>query len=182
MNLFFHIALIFLILFSFFVISSKNPIHSVLSLISVFLLSALLLTALGVEFLALSFVIVYVGAIAILFLFVVMMLDIKMGESSLGILNYGPLSLFLSFIFLLEISLPVIELNQTPNLQLFSDFFWINWCAEMHFLPNIQSVGQLLYTYYFIYFLMAGLILFIAALGSLMLTVTLNKPSRKQII
>jgi len=99
MIFFIYLVLFFLLLFSFFVISSRNPIHSVLSLISVFLLSAILLLCLEVEFLALSFIIVYVGAIAILFLFIVMMLDIKIGDDSFDVLKFGPLSYFVSFIF-----------------------------------------------------------------------------------
>jgi NADH-quinone oxidoreductase subunit J len=98
-----YTLLLFLLFFGFFVISSRNPIHSVLSLISVFLLSAILLICLEVEFLAFSFVIVYVGAIAILFLFVVMMLDIKIGDSSLDLLKYGPLSYCLVFALVQEI-------------------------------------------------------------------------------
>jgi NADH-quinone oxidoreductase subunit J len=182
MSFLIYVVLIFLVFFAFFVISSRNPIHSVLSLISVFLLSAILLICLEVEFLALSFVIVYVGAIAILFLFVVMMLDIKIGDGSLDILRYGPLSYFLSFAFVLEIMLPIFDLNQTEYFMSFAEYSWTNWCVEMHYLSNIQAIGQVLYTYYFVFFLMAGLILFVAALGALMLTVTLNKYSRKQIV
>jgi hypothetical protein len=82
----------------------------------------------------------------------------------------------------LEITLPFFDLNETTSFGLYNYYFWINWCAEMHYLSNIQTIGQVLYTYYFLFFLMSGLILFVAAIGSLMLTVTLNKFSRKQII
>jgi NADH-quinone oxidoreductase subunit J len=182
MSLLISIILISLTFCSFFVISSRNPIHSVLSLILVFLLSAILLVCLEVEFLAFSFVIVYIGAIAILFLFIVMMLDIKIGDTSLYILKYGPLSYFLSFAFILEIILPIFDLNRTLYFQNFSECLWINWYTEIHYLSNIQSIGQILYTYYFVFFLMSGLILFVSALGALMLTVTLNKYTRKQVI
>jgi len=150
-------------------------VHSVLSLISVFLLSAILLFSLKVEFLALSFIIVYVGAITILFLFVVMMLDIKIGDVSLDILFYGPLGYFIIFIFLLEFTLPLIGVSLFPTDALLSNFYWVDWFAEMDTMSNIQNIGQLLYTYYFVFFLMAGFILFIAVLGALMLTLTLNK-------
>jgi len=177
--IFYYTLLLLLGLFSFFVICSKNQVHSALSLISVFLLSAILLFSLKVEFLALSFIIVYVGAIAILFLFVLMMLDIKVGDTSLDILIYGPLGYFISFIFLLEFTLPLANANLFPGDALISNFYWINWFSEMDSMSNIQNIGQLLYTYYFMYFLMAGFILFIAVLGALMLTLTLNKFVRR---
>jgi len=166
-------------LFSFFVICSKNPVHSVLSLISVFLLSAVLLFFLKVEFLALSFIIVYVGAIAVLFLFVIMMLDIKIGDTSLDVLFYGPLGYFIIFIFILEFMLPLTSVSLFPGDALISNFYWVNWFAEMDTMSNIQNIGQLLYTYYFVFFLIAGFILFIAVLGALMLTLTLNKSGRQ---
>jgi len=175
MTFFIYVVLFFLLLFSFFVISSRNPIHSVLSLVSVFLLSAILLLCLEVEFLALSFIIVYVGAIAILFLFVVMMLDIKIGDSSLDVLKYGSLSYFLSFIFLFEITKPLVDLTFSPNSAFSTEYEWINWFAEIESVNNIQILGQLLYTYYFVFLLIAGFILFVAVLGALMLTLTLNK-------
>ena len=134
---FFSYFLLFLLGFSaFFVISSRNPVHSVLSLISVFLFSSLLLFCLEVEFLALSFVIIYVGAIAILFLFVVMMLDIKIGESSLDFLKFNSLFFFLSFIFFLEILLPILNLNPYA-LTNSTNFSWICWVAEMDGFTNI---------------------------------------------
>jgi len=175
MTFFIYLILFFLLLFSFFVISSRNPIHSVLSLISVFLLSAILLLCLEVEFLALSFIIVYVGAIAILFLFVVMMLDIKIGDDSFNVLNYGPLSYFLSFIFLFEITKPLRDLTFFSNSAFSTEYTWVNWFAEVESIGNVQILGQLLYTYYFVFFLIAGLILFVAVLGALTLTLTLNK-------
>lgn len=179
--IFFYTLLFLLFLFSFFVICSKNPVHSALSLISVFLLSAVLLFSLKVEFLALSFIIVYVGAIAILFLFVVMMLDIKVGDTSLDVLFYGPLGYFIAFIFMLEFTLPLFSMGLFPSDALISNFYWVNWFAEMDAVSNIQNIGQLLYTHYFVFFLMAGFILFIAVLGALMLTLTLNKSIRRSV-
>jgi|TARA_B110001469_G_C9647191_1_gene327750 NADH-quinone oxidoreductase subunit J len=179
--IFFYIILVLLGLFSFFVISSRNPIHSALALITVFLLASVLLFCLEVEFLALSFVIVYVGAIAVLFLFVVMMLDVKIGDSSLDFLTYVPLGYFISFTFILEIILPSANLNSFPNEVSSINYNWINWIAEIDSISNIQAIGQLLYTYYFVFFLMAGFILFVAILGALMLTLTLNKSVRRSV-
>jgi len=174
MILFIYLILFFLFLFSLFTISSRNPVHSVLSLISVFLLSAVLLLCLEVEFLALSFVIVYVGAIAILFLFIVMMLDIKIGDNSFNFLKYGPLSYFVSFIFFLELTKPLAHLTFFSSTFL-TNYVWTRWFTEIDSVSNVQILGQLLYTYYFVFFLIAGFILFVAVLGALMLTLTLNK-------
>jgi len=174
MSFFGYLLLFFIGFFAFLVISSRNPVHSVLSLISVFLFSSILLFCLDVEFLALSFVIIYVGAIAILFLFVVMMLDIKIGDSSFDFLKSNALTFFLSFIFFLEIMLPIFHLNSHAILNVES-FPFISWIGEIDSFTNIQAIGQLLYTYYFVFFLMCGFILFIAVIGALMLTLTLNK-------
>ena len=174
MSFFSYFLLFLLLIFGFFVISSRNPVHAVLSLILVFIFSSFLLFCLEVEFLALSFVIIYVGAIAILFLFVVMMLDIKISESSLDYLKFNSLTFFLSFIFFLEIMLPIFKLNPYVLTNIPS-FLFVFWVTEMEAFTNIQAIGQLLYTYYFVFFLMAGFILFIAVIGALSLTLTLNK-------
>lgn len=175
MILFIYSVLLLILFFSFFVVSSRNPVHSILSLISVFLLSSALLLCLEVEFIAFSFAIVYVGAIAILFLFIVMMLDIKVGDNSFNILKYGPLSYFVSFIFLLEFVRILNELTSFSSTAFSANYVWLNWCAEIEVISNVQTLGQLLYTYYFIFFLIAGFILFVAVLGALMLTLNLNK-------
>jgi len=180
MHFFSYLLLGLLGLAAFLVISSRNSVHSVLSLISVFLLSSVLLFCLNVEFLALSFVIIYVGAIAILFLFIVMMLDIKIADTSFDFLNYGTLSYFLSFIFTLEIIFPILNLSNHPTVLFSINYTWVNWFAELDFFSNVQAIGQLLYTYYFVFFLIAGFILFVAIIGALMLTVNLNKSLFKQ--
>ncbi len=181
MNFFIFLILFFLVLAAFLVISSRNPVHSVLSLISVFLLSSILLFCLNVEFLALSFVIIYVGAIAILFLFIVMMLDIKITDTSFDFLKHGSLSYFLSFFFILEIILPIFNLTSKTNTVFDTNYIWINWFAELEVFSNVQAIGQLLYTYYFIFFLIAGMVLFVSVIGALMLTVNLNKSLFKQV-
>jgi NADH-quinone oxidoreductase subunit J len=152
-------------------------------LVLVFLFSAGLLFCLEVEFLALSFIIVYVGAIAVLFLFVVMMLDIKVGDNSLGFLNYGPISYFVTFLFLLEITIPLIKgVTAYPYGNLGTEYVYINWFNQIDFITNLEAIGQLLYTYYFVFFLMSGFILFVAMLGAIMLTLTLEKSVKKQIV
>ena len=187
-----------LLVSSFFVISSRNPVHSVMFLVVVFLSAAGLLFCLEVEFLALSFIIVYVGAIAILFLFVVMMLDIKIGDNSLGSFNYGMLGLFFSLLFSIGIILPLFEgvsVYPYPETGLFDNmisflnitnqstgYSYISWFNQIDFITNLESIGQILYTYYFVFFLMAGFILFVSMTGALMLTLTLKKSVKKQIV
>jgi len=183
----FLLALFCLLLFvsSFFVISSRNPVHSVMSLVLVFLSSAGLLFCLEVEFLALSFIIVYVGAIAILFLFVIMMLDIKIGDnSSLGVFVYFPLGFFVTLAFLIEITKPLVEAvtSSTFSPVIKNSYEYTDWFNSIDYITNLESIGQILYTYYFVYFLVAGFILFIAMLGALMLTLTLNKVVKKQLV
>jgi len=175
---FFLISLI--LVSSYLVISSRNPIHSVLSLVSVFLFSAFLLIILGAEFLAFSFIIIYVGAIAVLFLFIVMMLDIKIGDDSLNTSISGPLSLFLIFIMFLEVVFPFNKCCY--NLPYFGDIYnsssiFYDWFNIIDNFTQIQLIGQVLYTYYYVFLLIAGFILFVAILASLMLTLTLNKSN-----
>jgi NADH-quinone oxidoreductase subunit J len=172
-----------LLLSAFFVISSRNTVHSVMFLVLVFLFSAGILFCLEVEFLALSFIIVYVGAIAVLFLFVVMMLDIKIGDNTLGYLNYGPIAYFITFLFLLEITIPLIKgVTAFPYASSGTEYTYINWFNQIDFITNLESMGQLLYTYYFVFFLMSGFILFVAMLGAIMLTLSLKKSVKKQIV
>jgi len=102
-----------------------------------------------------------------------MMLNIKINDTALDFLNYSPLSFFLSFFFLLELLMPLLQFNENSSL-FFShenDYTCTKWLTEMDNISNIQAIGQLLYTIYFPFFLIAGFILFIAILGSLMLTV-----------
>jgi NADH-quinone oxidoreductase subunit J len=167
-------------------------------LVLVFLSAAGLLFCLEVEFLALSFIIVYVGAIAILFLFVVMMLDIKIVDNSLSSFNYGTLALLLCFLFSIGIILPLFEgVSVYPHHE--TSFFgniklllnlgasntehpYIFWLNQIDFITNLESIGQILYTYYFVFFLMSGFILFVSMTGALMLTLTLKKSVKKQIV
>jgi NADH-quinone oxidoreductase subunit J len=154
------------------VIVSRNPLYSVLSLVSVFLLSSVLVFSLEAEFLALSFVLIYVGAIAILFLFIVIMLDIKVRNTSTHLVGINAFIFLIFFSALLEF---VITLDFNYTLMNTTNYNWINWFSEINHLSNTQMLGQILYTYYYLFFLIAGFILFIALVGSLMLTVTLNK-------
>jgi NADH-quinone oxidoreductase subunit J len=171
----FFLFLTLLIFCSFGVISSRNPIHSILFLVCVFMLSSILLFCLEIEFLGLSFILIYVGAIAILFLFVVMMLDLKINDKLFNRLQYDLATYFLIFFFFLELALPLSNLNIFSQSLSCSNFDWTNWSSQVETFSNIQAIGQVLYSYYFIFFLLAGFILFVSIIGSLMLTLTLNK-------
>jgi len=172
----FHLFYLFLFaFFSFFVISARNPIHSVLSLVCLFILSSTLLLSLEVEFLALSFVIIYVGAIAILFLFVIMMLDIKIIDHSFDFLIYSIPAYFISFSFFFEIYLSSFFLIFPSSDNSLPIFFSIPWSFLVDSFSNINLLGLTLYTHFYIYFLLAGFILLIAVFGVLMLLVSYNK-------
>ena len=123
-----------LILFSsVMVISAKNPVHSVLFLICTFTVAAGMMFMLEVEFISLIFIIVYVGAIAVLFLFVVMMLDIKISESKQEFLKYFPIGSFLGVAFFIEIFV-VLAKNFESNFYFKSDNFYVNWFTSIDYV------------------------------------------------
>lgn len=165
-----------------FVIASTNPIHSVLYLILVFCSTSGLFILIGVEFLSMVFLMVYVGAIAVLFLFVVMMLNVKVVEFNLTMLRYLPLGGIIGFIFLIEILL-VLDSQLIPLFGLSVDqrssHFSI-WSEEMNYITNIESIGSYIYTDYFLLFILAGMILLVAMIGAIVLTMYKRGLVRKQ--
>jgi NADH:ubiquinone oxidoreductase subunit 6 (subunit J) len=160
------------------VIQSRNPVHSVLFLILVFFNSAGLLILLGLDFFAMVFLVVYVGAIAVLFLFVVMMLNIKLAEISERKLRYVPIGGFLGLLFLGEMILIVnndlIPWLGSPKMWTASPQTspgpWVSWAQLLEAVTPLESIGVLLYTYYFYFFIVASLILLVAMLGAIVLT------------
>jgi NADH:ubiquinone oxidoreductase subunit 6 (subunit J) len=173
------------------VVSARNPMHSILFLVLVFCNSAGLLLLLETEFLAVLFLIVYVGAIAVLFLFVVMMLNVRITESKESILRYIPIGGLVLIIFFLEI-LSVINGDLVPffsatdlNLEsqavlLPMDLHIVNWSNNINPTTNIEAIGELLYTYYFYAFLVASLILLVAMIGAILLTMRKQFNVRRQ--
>lgn len=160
------------------VIQSRNPVHSVLFLILVFFNSAGLLILLGLDFFAMIFLVVYVGAIAVLFLFVVMMLNIKLAEISERKLRYVPIGGFLGLLFLGEMVL-IVNNDLIPWLgssemwtsaPQISPGPWTSWAQLLEAVTPLESIGVLLYTYYFYFFIVASLILLVAMLGAIVLT------------
>ena len=153
------------------VISSRNPVHSVLFLILAFFNSAGLFVLLGAEFLAMLLVVVYVGAVAVLFLFVVMMLDINFAELRDGFQRYMPLGLGVGGILLAEILFVFFTREEmSENLNLVSE------------VSNTRALGRVLYTDYIYLFQVAGLILLVAMVGAITLTLRRRENVRKQSI
>jgi NADH-quinone oxidoreductase subunit J len=150
---------------AFMVIASRNPVQSVLFLILAFVNAAGLFLLLGAEFLAMILVIVYVGAVAVLFLFVVMMLDVDFAELRQGFLQYLPIGALIGVIFLLELILVVGAYTIDPALVK-----TVPTTAGPPALTNTQAIGQVLYTRYFYFFQAAGLILLVAMIGAIVLT------------
>jgi len=158
------------------VIVSRNPVHSVLFLILTFFNAAGLFVLLGAEFLAMILVVVYVGAVAVLFLFVVMMLDIDFAELREGILSYAPVGATIGLILLVELALVYSGWALSPEA-----LEGITAPAEGDAgLTNTEALGQLLYTKYIYYFQMAGLVLLVAMIGAIVLTLRHKPGVRRQ--
>ena len=146
------------------VILARNPVHSVLWLILAFFNAAGLMILLGAEFVAMLLVIVYVGAVAVLFLFVVMMLDIDFAELRAGFVSYFPLGGVIALILLVELVLGV-GAWQAGAIDLGGRAAPVPGAT-----PNIEAIGALLYTRYIFLFEAAGLILLVAMIGAIVLT------------
>ena len=158
------------------VISARNPVHSVLFLILAFFNSAGLFVLLGAEFLAMILVIVYVGAVAVLFMFVVMMLDINIAELRQGFLQYLPLGAVVGLILVLELVVVVSGFVISPKV---SDRFGAAMPAPKN-VANTEAIGNLLYTNYVYFFQAAGMILLVAMIGAIVLTHRTREGVRKQ--
>ena len=158
------------------VISARNPVHSVLFLILAFFNAAGLFVLLGAEFLAMILVIVYVGAVAVLFLFVVMMLDINFVELRQGFLQYLPVGALIGLILLVELVLIFGAWTVAPEASSVA-------AAPMPALAaatNTAALGALLYTRYVYAFQAAGLILLVAMIGAIVLTLRARQGVRRQ--
>src|SRR5712692_1958366 len=159
------------------VVSAKNPVHSVLFLILAFFNSAGLFVLLGAEFLAMILVIVYVGAVAVLFLFVVMMLDIDFAELRSGFMRYLPIGALVGFILLAELMLILGSWVIAPGLAGLQAAPLPPTAAAV---SNTRALGDLLYTRYIFAFQVAGLILLVAMIGAIVLTLRTRVGVRRQ--
>ena len=154
------------------VIASRNPVHSVLFLILAFFNAAALFILLGAEFLALILVIVYVGAVAVLFLFVVMMLDINFVELRRGVLQYLPIGFTVGAILAIELLLVFGTWAVAPTIA--------QPLAQAPGVTNTQALGALLYTRYVYAFQAAGMVLLVAMVGAIVLTLRARPDVRRQ--
>ena len=150
-------------------IFSKNPVQSVLFLVVVFCLSAQLFVLLEVDFLAMVLIIVYVGAIAVLFLFIVMMLNIRVVELSEILNRYFPLATIVGLIIFSEI---VFSLYYSLGYN-YSNIFYLDWYKSFLNHSNVVSLGLVLYTYFSPFLIISGILLLLAMISSIMLTLDL---------
>lgn len=158
------------------VVVSRNPVYSVLFLILAFFNAAALFVLIGAEFIAMILVIVYVGAVAVLFLFVVMMLDINLTELREGFLKYLPVGALIGLVLLAEIllGLGVIGSGTTSLAGLDKA------APPVIAVDNTRAIGRVLYTQYFYLFQVAGLVLLVAMIGAIVLTLRTRPGVRRQ--
>jgi NADH-quinone oxidoreductase subunit J len=170
---FFYVFSIVAVASALMVIASRNPVHSVLFLILCFVNSAGIFMLGGAEFLALILIVVYVGAVAVLFLFVVMMLDVDFGAMRQGMLQYAPIGVVVGLILLLELLLVAGSFVVAPEV------------ASASVVPidatisNTRALGQVIYTRYVFLFQAAGGVLLVAMIGAIVLTLR-HKPGVKR--
>jgi NADH-quinone oxidoreductase subunit J len=157
---------------AFMVIAARNPVHSVLFLILAFVNAAGLFVLLGAEFLAMILIVVYVGAVAVLFLFVVMMLDVDFAELRQGFLSYLPIGVVVGVIFMVELLLVVTVWVIRPNMP--------KVAAIPSAISNTEALGRVLYTQYVYFFEAAGLVLLVAMIGAIVLTLRHRTSVRRQ--
>ena len=158
------------------VIASRNPVHSVLFPILAFFNSAGLFILLGAEFLAMILVIVYVGAVAVLFLFVVMMLDINFIELRSGVLQYLPVGALVGFILLAELIVVAGSWVVVPEAALIA----AAPIPPIDQVTNTEAIGRLIYTKYIYLFQASGLVLLVAMIGAIVLTLRSRADVRRQ--
>jgi NADH-quinone oxidoreductase subunit J len=160
--IFFWVFSAVLILSALAVILARNPVHSVLFLILAFVNAAGLFLLMGAEFLAMILIVVYVGAVAVLFLFVVMMLDVDFAELKQGFLQYLPIGAIIAFFVAVELGYVAIGWNRSPEAA--------GPAAPVGAISNTAALGRVLYTQYFFFFQASGLILLTAMIGAIVLT------------
>ena len=172
--LFFYLFAAVCVASAVMVIVSKNPVHSVLYLILAFVNASGLFVLMGAEFLAMILVVVYVGAVAVLFLFVIMMLDVDFVELREGFIQYLPIGIVIGGIFLFELLLTVsyLVINPTTPKAITA--------AIPTNVTNTEALGLVLYTKYIHYFQLSGMILLVAMIGAIVLTLRHKVSVKRQ--
>ena len=172
----FYLFAITVVTAGLFTVLSRNPVHSVLWLILAFLSSAGLFVLVGAEFVAMLLVIVYVGAVAVLFLFVVMMLDVDFAELRAELANYAPVALFIGIVLLMELGIVFgnwTVAEQAQELRAAAP-------PALEDAQNTAALGLIVYTRYIYLFEIAGLILLVAMIGAIVLTLRHRTDVKRQ--
>jgi NADH-quinone oxidoreductase subunit J len=170
----FYLFAISVLVGGLFTVISRNPVHSVLWLILSFISAAGLFVLLGAEFVAMLLIIVYVGAVAVLFLFVVMMLDVDFAELKAEMARYMPLALLIGLILLMQFGLVFGAWEMNPGAM------DARAAVKPEGVENTAALGLLLYDKYFILFQLAGLILLVAMIGAIVLTLRHRTNIKRQ--
>lgn len=157
-----------------FTVLSRNPVHSVLFLILSFFSAAGLFVLLGAEFIAMLLMIVYVGAVAVLFLFVVMMLDVDFAELKAGMAQYMPVALAIGIVLLMSLGLAFGDWQAADGAEA------ARAAVTPEGVENTAALGLVLYDQYFMIFQLAGLILFVAMIGAIVLTLRHREGIKRQ--
>ncbi len=171
----FYLFAAVLVLSAVMVVSARNPVHSVLFLILAFFNAAGLFLIAGAEFLAMILVIVYVGAVAVLFLFVVMMLDVNFNQVREGLQRYAPVGAAVGLVLFAELVFTVGRWHLIPDVTPVQSA-----AAGTPVLGNTQALGQLIYTDYVLLFQACGLVLLVAMIGAIVLTLRERPSARRQ--
>jgi len=184
-NIIFYLFSVFLVISVFMVVISQHPVFSLLFLVISFVLSAFMLFMLECEFLALLFIVVYVGAIAILFLFVIMMLESKLDDLSKNVMKHVPVGFFFGFILLLPMLNEIM--NEFKSNGCYKSFYlnkFQNWYDLSDSIVDVEVYGQVLYTYFVLQLLIAGLILLLVLVGVVCLVnnYTVNEQTLDQAV
>lgn len=158
------------------VVLARNPVHSVLWLILSFLSAAGLFVLLGAEFVAMLLIIVYVGAVAVLFLFVVMMLDVDFAELKAGMAQYMPLALLIGVVLLIQLGLAYGTWTFSEGI----DTRLGNPTPAIDQMHNTKALGMILYDHYLLVFQLAGLVLLVAMVGAIVLTLRHRVDVKRQ--
>ena len=173
--LFFYVFAGLCVASGFMVIASRNPVHSVLFLIFAFVNAAGLFVLLGAEFIAMILIVVYVGAVAVLFLFVVMMLDVDFAELRTGALQYLPIGALVGIVFLVELLMVLGAWAIGPGVPRTI----ASPIPGVDVMTNTEALGLVLYTRYVYYFQAAGIVLLVAMIGAIVLTLR-HRPNVKR--
>ncbi len=172
----FYVFAAILIASATLVVSARNPVHSVLFLILAFFNAAGLFLLSGAEFLAMILVIVYVGAVAVLFLFVVMMLDVNFVAMREGVQRYAPIGATIGLVLFVELLMVMGAWRYAPSVSV------LRAAPAPANVSNTAALGELIYTHDILLFQLAGMVLLVAMIGAIVLTLRDRTISRRQVI